>query len=47
MKGWCDLSWQEKCRIENGDVSLLEYQTGCTFDVKSKVEKGIEKKEKK
>lgn len=46
MKAWCDLTWREKCKIEAGDVSPLKYQTGYTFEVKSKVRKGIEKTKK-
>jgi len=43
VKSWCDLSWREKCKIERGEVSLLKYQSGYDFRVKSKVREGIEK----
>jgi len=45
MKSWCDLSWREKCEIEEGNVPDFKYSTGYTFDVKSKVREGKEKKE--
>lgn len=38
--------WGEKCKIEEGDVNPLTYLTGYSFDVKSKVQEGIERKEK-
>lgn len=46
MKGWCDLSWREKCKIQEGDVNSFKYLTGYTFDVKQKVKVGKEQKEK-
>ena len=46
MKCWCDLSWQEKCRIEDGEVNRLSYGSGYSFEVKTKVEKGQEQKER-
>lgn len=45
MKSWCDLSWREKCNIEEGNVNSLDYLSEYTFDVKTKVEKGKENKE--
>ena len=42
MKNWCDLSWREKCKIKDGDVNSLSYQTGYSFDVKQKVAAGKE-----
>ena len=40
MKSWCDLSWREKCKIEDGDVNSLSYLSGYDFNVKTKVKKG-------
>lgn len=45
MKSWCDLSWREKCKINDGDVNPYSYQC-CSFRVKTKVEEGIVLKEK-
>ncbi len=45
MKSWCDLSWREKCKIEEGNVNGFSYLTGYSFQVKTKVRKGKEKKE--
>lgn len=39
MKSWCDLSWREKCKIQEGKVNSFKYLTGYTFDVKTKVKK--------
>jgi len=46
MKSWCDLSWREKRRIEEGEVNTFHYCSGYDFRVKRKVEEGQEKKEK-
>ena len=46
MKCWCDLSWREKCKIQDGEVNTLKYLTGYTFDVKQKVKDGEEQKDK-
>jgi len=46
MKSWCDLSWREKCKIKSGEVNSFSYLSGYTFDVKTKVQKGINEKEK-
>jgi len=40
MKFWCDLSWREKCKIKEGNVSKVDYLTGYSFDVKAKVREG-------
>lgn len=47
MKSWCDLSWREKCEIEEGDTNSFKYLTGYTFQVKTKVQKGKEEKRRK
>lgn len=47
MKSWCDLSWREKCKIEEGDVNEFDYSSGYTFQVKTKVSEGKEKKQDK
>ena len=44
MKGWCDLSWKEKCDIEKGNVNELNYLSGYEFRVKSKVREGVKNK---
>ncbi len=46
MKSWGDLSWREKCKIRDGDVSDFKYLSGYSFDVKAKVRDGKEKKSK-
>ena len=46
MKAWCDLSWREKCDIEEGNVDAYKYFSGYTFDVKTKVQDGKKRKEK-
>ena len=46
MKSWCDLSWREKCKIEEGNVNEYSYLSGYSFDVKTKVKEGKEKKKK-
>ena len=46
MRSWCDLSWREKCKIESGKVNKFDYLTGYTFQVKTKVREGKEKKKK-
>ena len=45
MKSWCDLSWREKCKIEEGEVNSYSYSSGYDFNVKKKVEEGLETKE--
>ena len=45
MKSWCDLSWREKGKINNGDVNPHKYHT-YSFRVKTKVREGIDKKGK-
>jgi len=47
MKSWGDLSWREKCRVKAGDVNSFKYLTGYTFQVKTKVREGKERKERK
>lgn len=44
MKSWCDLSWNEKCKIEEGRINSFSYQSGYTFQVKNKVEEGVKNK---
>ncbi len=46
MKSWCDLSWREKRKIEDGDVNPYSYQC-CSFRVKTKVKEGKILKEKR
>lgn len=45
MKSWCDLSWREKCKINEGEVNSFSYLTDYDFNVKSKVQEGLAKKE--
>ena len=45
MRGWTDLSWREKCKIEAGEISPFDYLTGYSFDVKTKAREGTEQKE--
>jgi len=45
LKSWCDLSWREKCKIENGEVNKFDYLSGYDFRVKTKVREGKEKKD--
>lgn len=47
MKFWSDLSWREKCRIKSGQVNELDYLSGYSYRVKSKVKKGKRKKSQK
>lgn len=47
MKSWCDLSWREKCKINEGNVSSLKYLSGYSFQVKTKVREGKERSKKK
>jgi len=47
MKSWCDLSWREKCKINEGEVNSFKYLSGYDFRVKTKVRDGIERKSKK
>jgi predicted 3-demethylubiquinone-9 3-methyltransferase (glyoxalase superfamily) len=47
MKSWCDLSWREKQKIEGGDVNSFNYSEGYSFQVKQKVQEGIEKTNEK
>lgn len=42
MKSWCDLSWREKCKINNGETNSFKYLCGYDFRVKTKVREGIE-----
>ena len=45
MKSWCDLSWNEKCDIEEGEVNPFDYLSGYSFDVKTRVQEGQKKLE--
>lgn len=45
MKSWCDLSWTEKRKIEQGKVNSLDYLTGYDFNVKAKVRESKREKE--
>lgn len=45
FKTWGDLSWREKCAIQNGTTNRYSYQSGYSFDVKSKVAEGQRKRE--
>lgn len=47
MIGWCDLSWREKCLIEEGQANPLKYNSGHEFRVKTKVQEGQESNERK
>ena len=47
MKSWSDLSWREKCEIRDGEARVYKYISGYTFDVKTKVSKGIKEKQVK
>ncbi len=46
-KSWCDLSWREKQKINDGDVNPLNYLSGYDYRVKVKVREGKEKKDEK
>ncbi len=46
MKNWCDLSWREKRKIEEGEVNRYSYMSH-SFQVKTKVKEGIDRKERK
>jgi hypothetical protein len=46
MRDWTDLSFREKSKIEDGEVSPFDY-LGDSFEIKTKVSEGIEKKEQK
>ena len=45
MRSWCDLSWAEKCKIEDGEAREFEYSYGYSFNVKQKVRDGKDAKE--
>jgi len=47
MKGWCDLSWNEKRKIEEGNINEFDYLSGYEFRVKVKIDEGITKRENK
>jgi len=40
MKSWCDLSWNEKCSIYNGEVNEYKYLSGYSFEVKARIIEG-------
>lgn len=40
MKSWSDLSWYEKCRIQDGSVNPYSYSSGYSFQVKQEVADG-------
>ena len=44
MKSFGDLSFQEKCQIEAGEVNPYSYSTGYDFRVKTAVAEGIKKR---
>ena len=45
MKSFCDMTFEEKCKIQDGEANEYDYSTGHTFAVKQAVREGIEKKE--
>ena len=47
MKSWCDLSWTEKQKIEEGEAEEYKYSTGYTFQVKTKVKEGKKAKQER
>ena len=40
MKSWCDLSWREKCAINEGRARKSKYLSGYDYRVKVKVKEG-------
>lgn len=40
MRNWCDLTWNEKCRVKEGNVNSYNYFTGYDFRTKTKVREG-------
>lgn len=47
MKSYSSLSWREKAKIRDGEVSSLDYQSGHSWRTKTKVEEGKKKKKNK
>jgi len=45
VKSWCDLSWREKCKIQEGNVNSFKYSFGYDSRVRNKVRENQEKRD--